>query len=166
MLNIAIRPIYCILNRGHPTHNSSIPTGPASMFSYKQHTSAQVPLPDFSSSQPEPHTGRLRDDSAPRTSFTHSTLVALCSPALHCSGQSQTTWPTLISFSSEQRGSRVLYYYSDLKLSQKFQPMAAQLSMKAALPLAEILAIAPCRCSNNNKSDAHEIIRMCPIKHC
>ena len=38
-----------------------------------------------------------------------------------------------------------LSHYSDLTLSQSFQPMAAQLSKKAALPLAKILATAPCR---------------------
>ena len=32
-----------------------------------------------------------------------------------------------------------LFYYNDLTLSQTFQPMAAQLSKKAALPLAKIL---------------------------
>ena len=37
---------------------------------------------------------------------------------------------------------RVLSDYSDLTLSQEFQPMTAQLSMKAALPLAKILATA------------------------
>ena len=42
---------------------------------------------------------------------------------------------------------RALSYYSDLTLSQEFQPMAAQLSMKAALPLAKILATASCRSS-------------------
>ena len=39
---------------------------------------------------------------------------------------------------------RALSYYSDLTLSQEFQPMAAQLSMKAAFPLANILATASC----------------------
>ena len=39
---------------------------------------------------------------------------------------------------------RVLFYYSDLTMSQSFQPMAAQLSKKAALPLAKILATASC----------------------
>ena len=34
--------------------------------------------------------------------------------------------------------------FSDLTLSQEFQPMAAQLSMKAALPLAKILATVSC----------------------
>ena len=38
-------------------------------------------------------------------------------------------------------------YYSDLALSQAFQPMAAQLSKKAALPLAKILGSASCRSS-------------------
>ena len=42
---------------------------------------------------------------------------------------------------------RALSYYSDMTLSQKFQPMAAQLSIKAALPLATILATASCRSS-------------------
>ena len=41
-------------------------------------------------------------------------------------------------------GARALSYYSDLTLSQEFQPMAAQLSMKAALPLDKILATASC----------------------
>ena len=39
---------------------------------------------------------------------------------------------------------RALSYYSDLTLSQAFQLMAAQLSKKAALPLAKILATASC----------------------
>ena len=43
---------------------------------------------------------------------------------------------------------RALSYYSDLTPSQEFQPIAAQLSMKAALPLAKILAKASCRSSN------------------
>ena len=42
---------------------------------------------------------------------------------------------------------RALSYYSDLTLSQELQPMAAQLSKKAALPLAKILATASCRSS-------------------
>ena len=42
---------------------------------------------------------------------------------------------------------RALSYYSDLTVSQEFRPMAAQLSMKAALPSAKILATASCRCS-------------------
>ena len=40
---------------------------------------------------------------------------------------------------------RALSYYSGLTLSQEFQPMAAQLSVEAALPLAKILATASCR---------------------
>ena len=43
-------------------------------------------------------------------------------------------------------------YYSDLTLSQEFQPKAAQLSMKAALPLAKILTTVPCRSSNTGPS--------------
>ena len=46
---------------------------------------------------------------------------------------------------------RALSYYSDLTLSQEFQPMAAQLSMKAALPLAKILVTASC-CSSKTGS--------------
>ena len=42
---------------------------------------------------------------------------------------------------------RALSYYNDLALSQELHPMAAQLSMKAALPLAKILATASCRSS-------------------
>ena len=38
-----------------------------------------------------------------------------------------------------------LSYYSNLTLSQTFQPMGAQLSKKAALPLAKILATTSCR---------------------
>ena len=41
-----------------------------------------------------------------------------------------------------------LFYYSNLTLSQEFQPMTAQLSKKAALPLAKILETASCRSSN------------------
>ena len=40
-----------------------------------------------------------------------------------------------------------------MKLSQEFQPMGAQLSLKAALPLAEILVTAPDRCTENRTSD-------------
>ena len=43
-----------------------------------------------------------------------------------------------------RRKPRALSYYSDLTLSQSFQPMAAQLSKKSALPLAKILATASC----------------------
>ena len=46
--------------------------------------------------------------------------------------------------------STALYYYSDLTLSQEFQPMAAQLSMEAALPLARILVTASC-CNSNTE---------------
>ena len=42
---------------------------------------------------------------------------------------------------------RALSYYSDLTLSQSFQPMAAQLSKKAALPLGKMIATASCRIS-------------------
>ena len=43
---------------------------------------------------------------------------------------------------------RWLCHYNDLTLSQSFQPMAAQLSIKFALPLTKILATASCRSSN------------------
>ena len=45
-----------------------------------------------------------------------------------------------------------LSYYSDRTLSQGFQLMAAQLSMKAALPLAKILVTASCRSSKTGPS--------------
>ena len=48
---------------------------------------------------------------------------------------------------------RALSYYSDLTLSQSFQPMAAQLSKKAALPLAKILATVS---SHSNKTGPSE----------
>ena len=41
-----------------------------------------------------------------------------------------------------------LYYYSDLTLSQSFQPMTAQLSMEAVLPLAKSLATVFYRSDN------------------
>ena len=41
-----------------------------------------------------------------------------------------------------------MYYYSILTLSKLFQPTAAQLSMKAALPLAKMLVMTSCRNSN------------------
>ena len=40
-----------------------------------------------------------------------------------------------------------LYYYSDMTLSQDFKPMGAQLSMKAALPMAERIATTSDRCN-------------------
>ena len=45
-------------------------------------------------------------------------------------------------------GPCALSYYSHLTLLHAFQPMAAQLSKKAALPLAEILATTSCHSSN------------------
>ena len=48
---------------------------------------------------------------------------------------------------------RALSYNSDATLSQTFQPMTAQLSMKAELPLAKILATASCRSSKTGPSD-------------
>ena len=38
----------------------------------------------------------------------------------------------------QYRSASALSYYIDLTLSQEFQPMAAQLSMKAALPLVKL----------------------------
>ena len=58
----------------------------------------------------------------------------------------------VIYWGSNQGQGRALSYYSDLTLSQEFQPMAAQLSMKAALPLAKILATASCRSSKTGPS--------------
>ena len=55
-------------------------------------------------------------------------------------------WPSIFSLVAPLHV-RTLYYCSDLTLSQEFQPMAAQLSMKAALPLAKIL-VTSCRSSN------------------
>ena len=46
-------------------------------------------------------------------------------------------------------GSRAPSHYNDLTLLQSFQPTAAQLSKKAVLPLAKILATASCRSSKN-----------------
>ena len=48
---------------------------------------------------------------------------------------------------------RALSYYSDLTLSQEFQPMAAQLSLKAALPLAKIRATTSCRSSKTGPTE-------------
>ena len=48
---------------------------------------------------------------------------------------------------SKQSLGWTLSYYCDLTPSQEFQPMAAQLSIKATLPLAGILATASC-CSS------------------
>ena len=53
-----------------------------------------------------------------------------------------------VKFDSLFPYSGTLYYYCDLAHPQEFQPMPAQLSMKAALPLAKILATASCRSSN------------------
>ena len=60
--------------------------------------------------------------------------------------------------------SRALSYFSDLTLSQEFQPMAAQLSMKAALPLAKILATASCRSSKTGPSALAMGILQCCTK--
>ena len=56
---------------------------------------------------------------------------------------------------------RILYYYCGLTLSQEFQPMTAQLSMKGALPLAKILARASYRSSNTGPSDISRFYVAC-----
>ena len=48
---------------------------------------------------------------------------------------------------------RALFYYCDMTLSQKFEPMAAQLSLKAAMPLTERIATGSDRCSKTGPSD-------------
>ena len=48
---------------------------------------------------------------------------------------------------------QALYYYTDLTLLQSFQPMAAQLLKKAALPLAKNFVTASCRSSNTGPWD-------------
>ena len=62
---------------------------------------------------------------------------------------------------------RALSYYSDLALSQAFQPMATQLSKKAALPLAKILATASCRSNTTGPCVIHFIpcLRESPTCH-
>ena len=52
-------------------------------------------------------------------------------------------------------------HYSDLTLSQEFQPTAAQLSMKAALPLAKILATASCLCSKRGPRAQNPLVSSC-----
>ena len=54
-----------------------------------------------------------------------------------------------------------LHYYSDLMLSQAFQPLATQLSKKAALPLAKIISTASCRSS---KTGPWSYVRKIPLK--
>ena len=49
---------------------------------------------------------------------------------------------------------RALYYYNDLTTSESFQPMAARLSMKPALPLTKSFATASCRMSNTSQGPA------------
>ena len=48
---------------------------------------------------------------------------------------------------------QALYYYTDLTLLQSFQPMAAQLLKKAALPLAKTFVTASCRSNNTGPWD-------------
>ena len=55
--------------------------------------------------------------------------------------------PWLHSLSCPPEEARALSYYCDMALSQEFLPMGAQVSLKALLPLAEILATASDRCS-------------------
>ena len=54
--------------------------------------------------------------------------------------------------------------YSDLMLSQAFQPMAAQLSQKSALSLATILATESCRISKTGPSN-EESVSMSSHRH-
>ena len=53
---------------------------------------------------------------------------------------------------NEIRNSRALSYYCDMTLVQEFQPMGVQLSLKAALPLAERLATTLDRYSKTGPS--------------
>ena len=52
-------------------------------------------------------------------------------------------------------------YYKDQMLSQSFQPMAAQLSKKAALPLTKILVTASCRSSKTRPSSTLSCRAVC-----
>ena len=61
---------------------------------------------------------------------------------------------------------RVLYYYSDLTLSQSIQPMEVRLLMKAALPLAKSPPTASCRSSSTGPryfGKVQSIIAFCPV---
>ena len=60
----------------------------------------------------------------------------------------------------------VLSYYSDLTLSQEFQPMVPQLSKKAAIPFAKSLATASC-CSSKTgpwATGLHSRVPCCPCQ--
>ena len=57
------------------------------------------------------------------------------------------SWPFSFGWGNPLIQHKALYYCSDLTLSQEFQPMSAQLSMKTALPLARNFATASCRSS-------------------
>ena len=59
--------------------------------------------------------------------------------------QLSCTFNSMVADDVSRQGTRVLSYYSDLPLLQAFQPMSAQLSKKAVLLLAKILATASCR---------------------
>ena len=58
---------------------------------------------------------------------------------------------------------RALSYNNDLTLSQSFQPMVAQLSKKAALPLAKIIATTSCRNSKTGPRITTPATATCPI---
>ena len=81
--------------------------------------------------------------------MVHLTLVTLnlfCKDLKmlwHSSWSCQPFW----MMSSGPSWTWTLSYYSDLTQSQSFQPMAAQLSKKAALQLAKIPATVSCRSS-------------------
>ena len=64
-------------------------------------------------------------------------------------------FPSSTSLDDYWQDAMALSYYSDLTLSQSFQPMGAQLSKKAALPLAQIIATASCRSSKTGPCNAH-----------
>ena len=67
----------------------------------------------------------------------HPTFCITCHS--HCNTvymQLKKNYCHRLLFSCTYNPGRALYYYSDLILLQSFQPMAVQLSLKAALPLA------------------------------
>ena len=57
-------------------------------------------------------------------------------------------WPFVVIGRFPSQRVRALCYYFDVVLSHEFQPMAAQLSLKAMLPLAEIFVTASDHCSS------------------
>ena len=53
---------------------------------------------------------------------------------------------------------RILSYYCDMTLLQEFQPMGAQLSLKAVLPLAERLATVSDHCNKTGPCSASPVV--------